>query len=78
MNEQENKRAYSERILQIDHGTFKPLVFSINGSKGRECQKFYLRLAQMNLKKETLRNQFPVNEFEQKFALSCQNQVFFV
>ena len=41
MNEQENKRAYNERILQIDHGTFSPLVFSINGSMGRECQKFY-------------------------------------
>ena len=24
MNEQENKRAYNERILQIDHSTFTP------------------------------------------------------
>ena len=27
MNEQEKKRAYNERILQIDHGTFTPLEF---------------------------------------------------
>ena len=27
MNKQEKKRAYSERILQINHGTFTPLVF---------------------------------------------------
>ena len=40
MNEQEKKRAYNEKILQIEHGTFTPLVFSINGSMGRECQKF--------------------------------------
>ena len=40
INEQEKKRAYNERILQVDHGTFTPLVFSINGM-GRECQKFY-------------------------------------
>ena len=40
MNEQEKKRAYNERILQIDHGTFTPLVFSINGIMVRECQKF--------------------------------------
>ena len=37
MNEQKKKRAYKERILQIDHGTFTTLVFSINGSMGREC-----------------------------------------
>ena len=40
MHEQEKKRAYNERILQIDHGTFTPLVFSVNGSMVRECQKF--------------------------------------
>ena len=37
MNQHEKKRAYYERILQIDHGTFTPLVFPIKGSIGREC-----------------------------------------
>ena len=54
MNEQEKKRAYNERILQIDHNTFTPLVFSINGSIGKECQKFYSHLAQMISKKRDL------------------------
>ena len=27
MNEQEKKRAYNERLLQIEHGTFAPLFF---------------------------------------------------
>ena len=40
MNEQEKKRVYNERILQIDHGTFIPMVFSIKDNIGRECQKF--------------------------------------
>ena len=57
-NEQENRRAYNERILQIEHGIFKPLLFSINGSMGRECQNICLCLAQMNLKRETFRNHF--------------------
>ena len=30
MNEHEKKRAYNEIILEIDHGAFIPLVFSIN------------------------------------------------
>ena len=56
MNEQEKKRAYNERILQIDHGTFTPLVFSINGSMGRECQKFYSCVAQMISEKRDLQS----------------------
>ena len=54
MNEQENNRAYNERILQIDHGAFTPLVFSINGSMGTECQKFYSRLEQLISEKRDL------------------------
>ena len=63
--------AYNERILQIDHDAFTPPAFSINRCMGRECQKFYLRLAQMNLKRETFRNRFQVIGFKQKFALGC-------
>ena len=68
MNEQEKRRAYNERILQIDHSTFAPLVFSMSGSMGRECQKFYLRMTQVNPKRETFRNRFQVITFRQKFG----------
>ena len=44
-NEREKKRSYNERIMQIEHGTFTPLVFSATGGMGRECEKFYNRLA---------------------------------
>ena len=54
MNEQEKKRAYNERILQIDHCIFTPLVFSINGSMGRECLKIYSRLARIIFEKRDL------------------------
>ena len=33
-NESEKKRHYSERILQVDHGSFTPLVFFIYGGMG--------------------------------------------
>ena len=35
-NEKEKKRQYNERILEIDHVSFAPLVFSIYGGMGRE------------------------------------------
>lgn len=30
-NEQEKKRAYDERIREVEHGTFSPSVFSTSG-----------------------------------------------
>ena len=47
MNECEKKRAYNERLLEIEHGSFTPLVFAATGGAGRECRKFYKRLAGM-------------------------------
>ena len=71
MNEQEKKRTYNKRILQIDHGTFTLLVFLINGSMGRECQNFTHICYKCYLKKETIHSRFQVIGFEQKFALGC-------
>ena len=41
------KKPYNERILQTEHGSFTPLVMSATGGMGRECKKFYTRLAEM-------------------------------
>ena len=41
INENEKKREYNKRVLQVDHGTFTPLAFSVYGSMGRGCQKIY-------------------------------------
>ena len=46
-NEKEKKRQYNERVLQVEHGTFTPLVLSATGGMGRECAKFYNRLAEL-------------------------------
>ena len=61
INENEEKRAYNERVLQIDHGTFTLLVFSIYGSMRRECHKFYSQLSdllseKLNLPKSVVAN----------------------
>ena len=47
MNELKKKRSYNERVLEVDHGTFTPLVFSVYGSMGRICNTFYSRLSQL-------------------------------
>ena len=46
-NENEKKKSYCDRVLQIENGTFTPLVFATNGGMGKECGRFYKRLAEM-------------------------------
>ena len=43
--EQEKKRTYNRRILEVEKATFIPLVFSTNGGMGKEAAKFHKRLA---------------------------------
>ncbi|KAG1693507.1 Atypical protein kinase C [Nymphon striatum] len=44
-HEQSKKREYLERVLEIEHASFTPLVFGTNGGMGNECQKFVSALA---------------------------------
>ena len=43
-NELEKKRLYNERVLQVENGSFTPLVFSAHGGMGWECKRFFKRL----------------------------------
>ena len=45
--ERTKKRMYEQRILEIEHGSFTPLVFSTTGGMGKLAQTFYRRLASM-------------------------------
>ena len=48
------KRAYGERVRNIEHGVFTPLVFSSTGGMGKESTAFYKRLADMLAYKKQL------------------------
>ena len=40
-HEQEKKQNYNRRIMNIEHGTFTPLFFSLSGGMGKECSMFH-------------------------------------
>jgi hypothetical protein len=44
-HEEAKKREYLQRVLEIEHGTFTPLVFGTNGGMGDECQRFMSHLS---------------------------------
>ena len=47
LHENEKKRSYSRRVLDIEHGSFTPLVFTSTGGMGPECLRFHSRLAEL-------------------------------
>ncbi len=53
-HEDEKKRAYGQRVREIEHGVFTPLVMSTTGGMGREGQTFYKRLADMIAQKREM------------------------
>lgn len=46
-NEQEKKRAYAERIREVERGSFSPVVFSTSGGMGPVAISVYRRLASL-------------------------------
>ena len=47
INEKEKKRAYNERVQEIEHSSLTRIVMSATGGMARECSKFYSRLFEM-------------------------------
>ena len=70
INEKEQKKTYNERILQIEHGSFTPLVMSVAGGMSRECKKFYSRLAEMICKKRKTNYNVTITLIRKKIAFS--------
>ena len=44
-HETEKKRMFASRVLEVEHGTFTPLVFTTTGGMADECKRFHSRLA---------------------------------
>ena len=46
-HENEKKRQYAERVIEIEQGTFTPLVLTTTGGMADECVKYHSRLAEL-------------------------------
>jgi len=46
-HEQEKRHAYEERVCEVEHGYFIPLVFSTSGGMGKAATIVYKRLANL-------------------------------
>ncbi len=50
-HEREKKRAYNQRVLQVEKATFTPLVFTTSGGMAPECTKYHKKVAELISKK---------------------------
>ena len=46
-HENEKKRQYSTRVLEVEQASFTPLVFTTTGGMAEECKRFHSRLAEL-------------------------------
>ena len=53
-HENEKKRKYAQRVLEVEHGTVTHLVFSCFGGMGKECHEFYQRLDEILVDKRKI------------------------
>ena len=52
-HEASKKREYLQRVLEVEHATFTPLVLGTNGGMGDECGRFVIELAKkLSLKQD--------------------------
>ena len=45
-HEQEKKRGYNRRVMEVEHGTFTPLIFTTTGVMSHECSVYHKALAE--------------------------------
>ena len=61
--------------MQIEHGSFTPLVFSATGGMGRECEKFYNRLSSIIAEKRESQYNVTVSWIRRKISFALINAI---
>ena len=74
-NEKEKKRQYNMRALQVENGSFTPLVFSINGGMGREASKCYSRVTEMLSEKRDKPYSLTMSWIRRKLSFSLMRSI---
>ena len=45
-HELDKKRGYNRRVMEVEHGSFTPLIFTTSGVMGHECSIYHKNLAE--------------------------------
>ena len=70
--ERSKKAKYNERILNVEHGTFTPIILSCFGGMGTEAQRFYNRLGIKVAEKRNEHISFTISLLRTKLSFSIR------
>ena len=73
--ENEKMRKYNDRIIQIEKGSFVPLVFSTNGTMGEQCEKLNKHLAKMISEKKGEKYSTVMNHIRTRIRIALLKSV---
>ena len=72
-NEKEKKRSYNERVIEVEHGSFTPLIFTPYGGCSRETEKVINVLATGIAEKRDLSTSIVTNWIRTKLSFTLLN-----
>ena len=75
LNEKKKKKNYNERILEVEHGSFTPIVMSAYGGIGKEGNKFYNRLAELLAEKKNQQLSVMTSWIRRKLIFALINSI---
>ena len=74
-HEKEKKRAYLERVLQVEKGTFTPIVFSTFGGTGKEADRHHKRIATLIAAKRNESYAAVINHIRTRLSFSLLRSI---
>ena len=75
INEREKKRQYNEQIIEVEYGSFTPLVMTAFSGMGREASKFYSCLSELIAEKRKEQYSAIKNWISRKISFALVNCV---
>ena len=73
--ENEKKSQYLQRVVNVEHGTFTPLIFTCFGGMSRECQRYYNRIAELISEKKDIMLSKTTNYIRTKLSFSLLRSI---
>ncbi len=68
-------KAYNDRILQIEKGSFVPLVYTTSGGMGPQCQKTHKRIAELVAEKRNEKYTDVINHIRTRLRFSLLKSI---
>ncbi len=68
-------KVYNDRILQIEKGSFVPLVYTTSGGMGPQCQKTHKRIAELVAEKRNEKYADVINHIRTRLRFSLLKSI---